>query len=371
MKTGENLDDTIFVAIPCYRDNVACARTLYDMFANAACPSRIFVGACIQQLDGDVDVLTRYKHFCKRNSGVDDYSENIRIFTMNARDGAGPCLARSIIESSLFRHEKFYMNICSHCAFVRDWDLKIVRNWRLCPSPNAIITCMPKNFGEVDRTQINAQHPNKTIPPTFMIFSSFRNHSGMPLLSSMSCRDVTQTPCPSLFWTSLFSFCESKWVQCVPTDPFLDFMEEEEYFTMGARLYTHGCDMFSPTETIVLHQETHHSSRFLEFCLGNSASEVEKRDMAKKAVERLQAQLGMTRNGLVVPLEGDNSTYSFGSVRTIQQYFDYCGVDPVSRTVRPRSLLGVVRQPSHDCVLSRYTSMSEFYFRLRRVAEEH
>ncbi|ETO00772.1 hypothetical protein RFI_36668, partial [Reticulomyxa filosa] len=104
-------DTKIMVLIASYRET-RCKDTLYNFFTKAAFPNRVFIGVVQQNEKSDPDC---YVEYCKRimendqvvpekelsddekNWRIKDcpFSDNIKMFRMNARDAKGPVYARA------------------------------------------------------------------------------------------------------------------------------------------------------------------------------------------------------------------------------------------------------------------------------------
>lgn len=128
--------DTIFVAIPSYRDP-ECRHTVDDLLRKATHPSRIRVGICLQDDDEDDDT---------RQYLEDNYSAHqVRFKWVNYRDAAGPCVARFEAQK-LWEDEKFYLQIDSHMRFREGWDIFLIDQLEKCSSAKAILTTYPLGY---------------------------------------------------------------------------------------------------------------------------------------------------------------------------------------------------------------------------------
>jgi [Skp1-protein]-hydroxyproline N-acetylglucosaminyltransferase len=127
--------DTIFVAIPSYRDS-ECRHTVDDLIQKARNPSRISIGICLQ-CDHDDDTQTYLKSKYP--------SSQVRITRVDYRDAAGPCVARAIAQA-LYEHETYYLQIDSHMRFRDGWDDFLIEELKKCPSPKAILTTYPFGY---------------------------------------------------------------------------------------------------------------------------------------------------------------------------------------------------------------------------------
>jgi len=103
IKPDNNGQESIFVAIPSYRDT-ECEHTLRDLYEKASNPSRIFVGLCLQNEDEmSTEFLLQYP--------------NVRVAKLHYTIAKGPCYARSLAQE-LWKGEDFYLQIDSHMRYV-------------------------------------------------------------------------------------------------------------------------------------------------------------------------------------------------------------------------------------------------------------
>lgn len=133
--SSASTSDTIFVAIPSYRDP-ECRHTVDDLLRKARHPSRIRIGICLQ--DDDQDDTTQYLE--------SKYPpDQVRIKWVDYRDAAGPCVARSEVQK-LWENEQFYLQIDSHMRFREGWDSFLIDQLAKCASAKPILTTYPLGY---------------------------------------------------------------------------------------------------------------------------------------------------------------------------------------------------------------------------------
>lgn len=130
------LGDTIFVAVPSYRDP-ECRHTVDDLLSKATHPSRIRIGICLQDDEQEDD--TRQYLEAKYSP------EQVRIKYVDYRDAAGPCVARFEAQK-LWESEKFYLQIDSHMRFREGWDAFLIDQLSKCASAKPILTTYPLRY---------------------------------------------------------------------------------------------------------------------------------------------------------------------------------------------------------------------------------
>ena len=369
----KNIDseDTIFVSIPSYRDR-QCVETIIDIFNKAICPERIFIGVCQQNAPGDIDVYKAYNEAVKHGR-VSDFSTQIRIKNIHAKNATGPLYARHIIETLLYKQERFYLMIDSHMIFVPNWDVLMIRDLKRAEqiSPKAILTTYPKQCRMIDR--YNPHNTLVNIPPTYLCFEKFNEHHGLPQLKARECKNNPVQTFKSLFWSSCFSFTRGLSHQEVPYDPFCPYLFLGEAFVMSCRFFTHGYNFFAPTQTLLLHvYDRSYRPTFWEQI--NSEKRLQ---MEQKSYDRIRFLLG-------IPLEKienkDNhmikerlhTIYKLGRKRSLSSYFQFCGVNPVTQESNDIvSNMGTLYPCNNsDEILSKFGSLTGYYTNIDQVQEK-
>lgn len=133
--------NTIFVAIPSYRDP-ECLHTVDDLFARAKFPDRVSVGICLQSTEDDETL----KYLQKKYS-----SDKVRIDWVDYRHAAGPCPARARAQT-LWRGEKFHLQIDSHMRFRPGWDVFLIQELAKCSGASKpILTTYPLGYSLPNR----------------------------------------------------------------------------------------------------------------------------------------------------------------------------------------------------------------------------
>eukprot|EP00760_Papus_ankaliazontas_P034668 PhM_4_TR735/c0_g1_i1/m.29137 len=252
--SGQDVDNlvltraTIFVSIVSYRDG-ECARTMQDMFAQAAHPDRVFVGVVQQHSpeDGDIDC----KEAC---SGCP--KSNIRIYRMHARDAQGPAHAR-YLASSLYLSEAYYMQIDAHTRFVPQWDVVVTKMHNgLVSGPTAntraVISHYPNSANTQNERSIGTEYIREFENRTATVCWGNFDPDGM-LHPRAIIIPRTAQPLPQALLVAGFLFTSGSFVTEVPFDPHLPFLFWGEEFLLSARAFTHGYDVYGPSENIAFH----------------------------------------------------------------------------------------------------------------------
>lgn len=340
--------ETIFVSIPSYRDP-ECAETIFDLYQNAQCPRRIFVGLCQQNTGYDQDAVRRYEYLADRN-GIGNFRDNIRCFSMSANDAKGPMYARAVIEDQLYRGEKYYLCIDSHTAFTPNWDTEFVQMLLECPSKKPILTMYPSDYsvrGKLDLAQA------KKVISSFFRFKQFNPDSGLVETEGPIFQHRPSKTQPSLFWAACCSFTYGSVIEEVPFDPNCPYVFLGEEISMAARLWTHGWDFYNPTYMILHHKWSRNRPTFWEQFSGNHPEHVKRREIEEKSYKRLISLFEGGGGGL--------GKYGLGTSRTLRAYQEFCGVDFRRGKALKRAYLGLTKNATADEVLLKLGSLTNYF----------
>jgi len=305
----------IFVNIASYRDP-ECAATVRDLFSKARYPNEILVYVVLQTEPSD-NVLF--------------YGKNIRVLLVKATDSGGVCWARSM-GYKFWDGEDYVLQTDSHMRFAEHWDVKMLRQLASCGSSKSLLTTYPPAY-EPPNTLLDQQSP-------FLSAVHFEPNGRLVQRGYFFDR-VDTSPRPSALVAAGFMFGPSQWIHDVPYDPRLYFWGEET--TIAARLWTHGWDLFGPTEALLWHWYNRPGGRVP----WQDDPGWHVRDSL--SVARVRHLLGIE----VAPPEAiiDLERYGFGSIRTFDQYQQYAGINYKDGTIAPHALAG--EWPCNDRVLCR------------------
>lgn len=308
-----SLRPRIFVQIASYRDP-ECQWTIKDMFEKATHPERVFAGICwqyIQEEDARCFEVPAPR------------PENVRISHHDAREARGACWARSITQT-LWQGEEYTLQIDSHMRFRKGWDEEMLAMLAQCDSPKPIITTYPVGY-----------EPPNTIHKdclTYMVAESCNLDFEIVKFRGVDLYSEPEKPIKGAFCAAGYFFASSEVIREIPYDPVLYFHGEE--ITLAARLYTHGWDVYHPNKSLIYHyyvreERKHHSLDNLGWA--------HIKDVANKRVKHL---LGIELSQDPEVLK-DIERYSMGTVRNLQQFQKYCGVDIVAGIISDNAKKGI------------------------------
>ena len=122
-------------------------------------------------------------------------------------------------------------------------------------------------------------------------------------------------------------FSNSNLLKEVPYDPNLPYLFVGEEIGHSIRAWTHGWDMFTPSENIVFHEYTR-STKPKIWTDNPTYSDM-------PAFEKVKYYIGIIDNSskLTPEIKVNLDKYGLGKERTLQQYYDYAKIDLKNKTV--------------------------------------
>jgi hypothetical protein len=220
---------SVFVSIAAYRDPGLLA-TIADCLAKARQPDRLRFGICWQygpELTGSEQLA----------------GPRFAVHYVDARLSRGACWARAEI-MKLYDGEDWYLQLDSHHRFTQDWDDKLVEQAGLTGCPRPVLTTYAAGFTPGQEAAANV---------TTMEFDCF-TEQGVLLPKPALATEPRDAPIRARFLSAHFLFAPGSFVLDVPYDPELYFIGEE--ITLAVRAFTHGYDLFHPSQHIVWHEYT-------------------------------------------------------------------------------------------------------------------
>ncbi|KXZ48097.1 hypothetical protein GPECTOR_30g192 [Gonium pectorale] len=298
--------DTIFVSIGAYRDK-ECAATLLDMFRQAHRPDLVFVGAVTYTIPHNATAEER----CMSPELV-PYEKNIRRLHLNNSEGKGPNLSR-YHGATMYGGQKYLMQIDSHMKFAPGWDAELLRMIKATPSRKAVLTHYPATWETLNETRVPVMCMATWLPEGIIMFKAALVDP--PKLNSFR---------PVPFVAGGFMFVPAWVMRDVPFDPTLQFLFHGDEELYSARLWTHGWELYTPDRNVIFHHYGRENApKFWNDFGSNEAYHKTKADNVKKVVSLM--------NGKYDPAY----RYGMGRQRTVQQWWQYAGMDPSNHTLVP------------------------------------
>lgn len=307
--------NTIFVSIASYRDDV-CNSTLRSLFEMAEDPDRVFVGIC-QQNKEDEDG--------ECNKGFEN-DTNVRVIRIPYYEAKGPTYARYLC-STLWNGEEYFMQIDSHSKFVKNWDklcidmIQEIKDKGLSEKP--VLSHYPKGIEYYDGYEKN----NNNLVPR--ICKSFFNNRGMLSFLGAQEMDTKGEPYRTPYVSGGMVFGESKFLNDLPYDPNLPFLFVGEEILHSIRFFTHGWDSYTPSQNIVFHEYTRAEKPKI-WTDNKTYSDQDAFDKVKLYIKFLDEE----KRKLPEDVKFNMDKYGLGRVRTLEDYYNYAGIDVQNQVVR-------------------------------------
>lgn len=307
-------ENTIFVSIGSFRDKI-CPKTLESIYKNATRPNLVFVGICQQNAITDIDCL---------EIGLKDipqYKNNVRIIRLSNDQARGPTYARFLC-STLHDGEEYYLQIDSHCRFVKDWDtflIGMIQDLKKSGVNKCVLSHYTPNYDDYK------ERPNPNSPVSTICQAWFTDQNLISLLGA-GWVEPDKLPRPNAYIAAGMFFCESKFLKELPFDPELDFLFIGEELLLSARFYTHGWDIFTPNRNTIFHLYTREKEpKFWENQHNDS-------DQASKKV-RFLLGLDTDPSKLTARQLHLLDRYGLGKERTLDDYYNFAGIDVKQKKV--------------------------------------
>jgi hypothetical protein len=308
-------DNTIYVAIASYKDT-RLLDTIVNMLERAKYPENIYIGIVEQE---DVN---------KRLVIKEEWRDTIRYIGINPEESRGCCWARSIT-NTLYRGEKWHLQIDAHMLFGQDWDLWMINTLAAVQhiNPKSIVSAFSTAFyikdGQVALEAINAGINTTAIK----VNTTFEPNSY--LLHTEPGYLISGAPVKACTLLAGFIFTSGNWIQEIPYDPNFYFSGEEQ--GLAIRSYTHGWDIFSPPAAPIYHLYDNPLS-------SERRPRRENPENDKVAHEKAASLLALAEKRLSRLIEGEDlGVYSLGKVRTLEEYAAFSGIDYKAKTVSPKA----------------------------------
>lgn len=310
----------IFIAIASHLD-LELRNTILDCINKAKYPQNLVFSVCLQY-----DEREGTHENC-----IDDLVKlyNIKIKKYHYSVGQGGCWARQIAQQA-YEGEEYSLQIDSHIRFIQNWDELIINDYEDLKSkgiPKPLLSyCSPPYFRD-DEKGIDTEFKYKKeldkmdivkirriVPDLWLDYGGYRNevNTGFKNINV-----------PLLYGGFVFS--HGMWVVDVEQDPEHYYTGEE--LALSIRSFTKGYDIFTPKQIITWHRTFSGKVACLKHWQvhGNLVGD----EKHRHAIGRLRKLI----------FGGDLGKYGNGTVRTIEQFMDFSGVDFVNLEIKEKDFL--------------------------------
>lgn len=218
----------IFIQVAAYKDP-ELVPTIADALIQAKHPNELHFGICYQHSEPwRVNEVLCFP--------------NVKLTLVRSEQNHGMCWARAKTQQ-LFDGEEYTLQIDSHMRFVEHWDEKLIAMLQSCNSKKPILSNYAPNY--------NPPNARENSQPCRVSAREFWGEYKM-LVPGHGDQLKEAAPVPGFFLIGHFIFTFGKWVEEVTYDSSVYFIGEE--VTLSVRSFTHGWDIFYPSNTICYHK---------------------------------------------------------------------------------------------------------------------
>ncbi|WP_261644123.1 UDP-N-acetylglucosamine-transferase [Erwinia mallotivora] len=317
-----DLKPGIFVSIASYRDTELLP-TLHDMINMSSGSCFLRIAVCWQD-EGDINLFLKNGMALLEEKIHDGHTlyilsycnVEITILSIHYFHSQGACWARSICEK-LYHGEDYFLQIDSHCRFIKDWDKEMI--------------CMLTRLKDKSHHPVLSSYPPAYQPgddssrKNFVSRLVFRGFSNEKILQLSSVDFKADAPVRGSYLAGGFIFAEGSFVVDVPNDPQIFFEGEE--IAMAARAYTSGYDIWHPHKILLWHfygRKDHNKIWSDHNSEAKNTGAVDKAwwDRDRDAKKRVRCLLENESNEKSI-----DTRYSLGNKRSLKEFEDITGVD--------------------------------------------
>ena len=279
--------------------------TINNVIARAKYPQNLVFGVC-------------WQYGLEENHTLDFQGIENRVIKVPALESKGCSWARNLA-FQLHKDEDFFWLIDSHMDFADGWDVSLIEQYYQTNDEKAILSCAVSQWSIPGRSDWD-NSPNRRA------VSRATEFWGSILLQMYEIRDNIDTPELNSFLTACNLFGPKQWIYDVPYDPDMFFLGEE--ISLAVRSFTYGYNHYATKKNMAYHKhDRSFRKEFSDDHFNNTSKLVE------VSVKRLEALL--TGEPHV-----ELGMYTTGTVRTVEQYEKYAGVDFKSKAISDRARTG-------------------------------
>lgn len=310
--------DKIFVSIACFCDPDV-VDTVKDCLDKAGSPGRVEIGVCLQAKPSD--------------ASYDELNDIARVTVdrIDVTEARGPIYARARCEA-LMTDADYFLQIDCHSRFFPGWDEILIQEFAKASEFNedAVLSHYPiniKNMASSDHLD-RIGHVNRY---RYIEADAIKSHGSLIKLPGV--------PVTSLGISAAMLFMRAKDRRRFPYDPELDFgLHAAEQVLYAVRLWTHGFDIFCPTQ--------HALATDYEGSRDRIPDEVKRISNANRigwpeaTWSKVKYLLGLDDIEQVDPVYGDSladcvAHFGVGDERSLRAYYDFAGIHDDLKRVFP------------------------------------
>ncbi|CBZ23085.1 conserved hypothetical protein [Leishmania mexicana MHOM/GT/2001/U1103] len=278
-------------------------------------------------------------------------AEQVRLRVIDAKQAKGPTYGR-YMAMLLYRGEDLALVLDSHNRFRPMWDALGATMLRRMEDPKAVLSHYPEAYdgGKV------AFQPYRTTT-AYLCRAHFMMNFGYLRLNAIVIRaasefaknngyndpyvrppssakdSATNHRLPQPWVAGGFLLSSGTIFRDVPFDPHLPYIFDGEEVLYSVRLWTHGYNIYSPMRGICFHIYTRSSAPKV---WSESPQWYAKQTHVRQRIQFFLQAHPLDKEDVLVPANTtnphviiDSSRYGMGKQRTVAQWYDYAGVDPI------------------------------------------
>jgi len=335
------MSNTIFVQIASYRDPELLP-TIKDCIKKAKNPELLSFGICWQHdKEDEWDTLS-------------DYSSDPRFTIMDVpwNESKGACWARHNIQN-MWKGEKYTLQLDSHHRFIENWDERLIEMMFQTNAIKPIITTYAAPY--------NPKEESTTLHGPYNMVGKFSGDIILFTPASIPNYEKLTKPLPARFVSGHYYFTYGFHCEECNYDPELYFTGEE--ISLSVRSYTLGYDLFHPHRTVIWHEYTRvgRTKHWDDFDSKKKTEGIVKQtwsDIDVKSKNRVRVLLKQLSDPTI-----DLGKYTLGTVRTLEDYELYAGINFKLNLMHPDAALGK-NPPTNDYDYNWVVANTEYNFTL-------
>ena len=316
-----DMSSTILIELAAYADTELLP-TIRAALAMAANPERVHIAVCAQNYDGATLKML-------------DRIPECRYEAFSEADTPGLCGARECAQN-LNRGEDYSLSMDSHMRFAYGWDVCLIYELSRCRSEKPVLTSQPPNYAK--HYALRPDHDiftNGVEMRVRILNASFFSDFTYKLRTQIRATAKGTDPVLGAFTAGGMVFGKLEHTLQVPFDPEMFFVADEH--SMAIRYWTRGFDIWHPYANPIWHLYDRAN-------VVKSAGGPDQPRFPASGVNRLRERLQKEEPRRIAELVGLSDRYEYGlepgtryglgTERTIEQYFDFSGVDLRNLSIR-------------------------------------
>ena len=308
----------IFVSIACFCDPDV-VDTVRDCLERAVSPARIQIGVCLQAKPNDASY-----------DALNDIA-GVMVDRIDVTEARGPIYARARCES-LMKDADYFLQIDCHSRFFQGWDEILIQEFAKASelNGNAVLSHYPMNI----KNMASSDHLDRIGQ-----VNRYRYIEADAIKSHGSLIKLPGVPATSLGVSAAMLFMRAEDRKRFPYDPELDFgLHAAEQVLYAVRLWTHGFDIFCPTQHALATDYEGSRDRIPDEV--KRISNANRTGWPEATWSKVKYLLGLDDIEQVDPVYRDSLDdsivrFGVGDERSLRAYYDFAGIHDELKRVFP------------------------------------